>query len=112
MKYTFIVLLEFYPKWLKLSRKVRNEQAKKLLSIIDRYPAISVRFFDAEAFPGANYTDFTICETTDLAAYHFMWEEIRDTDLYAESYFKIKEVIFGIEDAFKEFEKQKLPLAT
>ncbi|MEI5993239.1 darcynin family protein [Candidatus Enterococcus mansonii] len=107
MNHTFIVLLEFYPKWLQLSREERNKRGKSLLDIIDKYPSVSVRFFDAEAFPGANFTDFAICETTDLAAYHFMWEEIRDTNLYTESYFKIKEVIFGIEDAFKAFEKQK-----
>ena len=107
MNHTFIVLLEFYPKWLQLSRENRNEKAQSLLAIINKYPNISVRFFDAEAFPGANYTDFAICETTDIAGYHFMWEEIRDTNLYTEGYFKIKNVIFGVEDAFKAFEKQK-----
>ncbi len=106
MKSMSIVLLEFYPKWLALPRSKRNEYAKQLEEIIARHPLVSVRFFDAESLPGANYTDFVVCETSDLQAYHFMWEEIRDSNLYYEGFFKIKDVVLGFEEAFKDYEQQ------
>jgi hypothetical protein len=97
MNYTMVVLIEIYPSWLALSRKERRKYAKNLYEIIEEYKeSVIVRFFDAEALPGASYTDFMICETNDLKAYHFMWEKLRDTAAYGKGYFKIKDVIMGM----------------
>jgi hypothetical protein len=104
-----IVLTEFYPSWLALSREERREYAKDLMEIVEEFKdRVQVRFFDAEALPGANFTDFMICETMDLKAYHFMWEKLRDTPAYGKGYFKIKDVIIGMENAFEVFEAEEL----
>ncbi|MCH5584234.1 Darcynin 2 [Shimazuella sp. AN120528] len=111
MNYTMIVLTEFYPAWLALPREERREYAKDLYEIIDEFKdSVQVRIFDAEALPGAHYTDFMICETTDLKAYHFMWEKIRDSRAYSKGYFKIKDVIMGMENAFEAFETEELQM--
>ncbi len=109
MNYTMIVLLEFYPSWLALSREQRREHANTLYGIIEKYHGkVNVRFFDAEALPGRDYTDFVICETTDLQLYHYMWEEIRDSKVYTNGYMRIKDVIMGMENAFREYESDVL----
>lgn len=100
-----VVLLEFYPLWLQLKREQRREYAQEIYQIADKYKdRVRFRFFEAEALPGANYTDFCICETDSLKDYHYMWEEIRDSAAYAQGFVKIKDVIMGMENAFQQFE--------
>ncbi|WP_217560938.1 darcynin family protein [Paenibacillus sp. GbtcB18] len=109
MKYMMIVLLEFYPSWLALSREERRNHAASLQQITQKYGQyVKVRFFDAEALPGDDYTDFVTCETEDLKQYHYMWEEIRDSLPYTQGYLKIKNVIMGIEGAFQSYEAEVL----
>ncbi|MBE1443775.1 MULTISPECIES: darcynin family protein [unclassified Paenibacillus] len=111
MRYVLIVLLEFYPSWLALPREERRSHAGKLQEIIQTYSAhVKVRFCDAEALPGKDYTDFVICETDDMAQYHYMWEEIRDSEPYTKGYMKIKDVIMGMENAFQAYESEILKM--
>ncbi|WLR42327.1 Darcynin 2 [Bacillus carboniphilus] len=105
MNYAFIVLVEFYPSWLAMNREQRRLKGQELKDIISKYPEVKVRFFDAEALPGKNYTDIIFCETTDVKKYHYMWEELRDHPVYTEGYMKIKDVIMGMEEAYKKFEE-------
>jgi len=69
---------------------------------------VKVRFFDAEALPGKDYTDFAVCETDDMRKYHYLWEEIRDSIPYTRGYMKIKDVIIGLENAFQSYESEVL----
>ncbi|MEK8211764.1 darcynin family protein [Paenibacillus sp. FSL L8-0463] len=109
MRYMMIVLLEFYPSWLALPREERRKHADSLQGIIQKYGQhVKVRFFDAEALPGKDYTDFVLCETVDLMQYHYMWEEIRDSLPYTKGYMKIKDVVMGIENAFQSYEAEVL----
>lgn len=109
MNYAMIVLLEFYPSWLALSREERRGHAGGLRDIIGTYSErVKVRFYDAEALPGSYFTDFVLCETNDLKAYHFMWEELRDSEPYTAGYFRIKDVLMGMEDAFQAYESENL----
>ncbi|WDF48869.1 Darcynin 2 [Paenibacillus sp. KACC 21273] len=113
MRQMMIVLLEFYPSWLALPREQRREHAEVLQQIINKYrSSITVRFFDAEALPGKDYTDFVVCETEDLKHYHYMWEEIRDSETYTQGYMKIKDVIMGLENAFQSYEKEALQMSS
>jgi hypothetical protein len=106
-----IVLLEFYPSWLALSREDRNQHAASLSQIANKYSQhVQVRFFDAEALPGKDFTDFVICETDDMKQYHYMWEEIRDSVVYTQGYMKIKDVIMGMENAFRSYESEMLKM--
>lgn len=111
MHYMMIVLLEFYPSWLALPREERRKYAGGLQEIIDKYhPHVRVRFFDAEALPGKDYTDFAVCETDDMRKYHYMWEEIRDSAPYTKGYMKIIDVIMGLENAFQSYESEVLKM--
>ncbi len=40
-----------------------------------------------------------------------MWEEIRDTFAYSHGYFKMKDVVIGIQSAYQQFETEVLKLA-
>ncbi|MFI8685854.1 darcynin family protein [Rossellomorea sp. NPDC077527] len=108
MNYVFIVLVEFYPSWLAMTREERGKLADELKEVILKYPEVHVRFFDAEAFPGKEYTDFLICETNNVQKYHYMWEELRDHSVYTEGHMKIKDVIMGSEEAYKKFEEESI----
>ena len=109
MRYMMVVLLEFYPSWLALPREERRMHAASLQEIIRKHePAVQVRFFDAEALPGKDYTDFVVCETEDMEQYHYMWEAIRDSEPYTKGYMKIKDVIMGMENAFQSYETNVL----
>lgn len=105
MNYVFIVLVEFYPSWLAMFRDERKKLANELKKIILKYPEVKVRFFDAEALPGKDYTDIIFCETNNIQKYHYMWEELRDHRIYTDKHMKIKNVIMGIEEAYKRFEE-------
>lgn len=111
LNHGIIILLEFYPSWLALSRERRKELAGDLYRIIEKYSEhVKVKFFDADAFGDGTYTDFIICETKDLKKYHFMWEEIRDSHAYSRGYFKIKKVIFGVQNAYQTYEEEVLEM--
>ncbi|MET3209341.1 UNVERIFIED_CONTAM: hypothetical protein ABIC26_002285 [Paenibacillus sp. PvR008] len=111
MRYMMIVLLEFYPSWLALPREERRKHAGSLQESIQKYSEyVQVRFFDAEALPGKDYTDFVVCETEDMRQYHYMWEEIRDSEPYTKGYMKIKDVVMGMENAFQSYESEILQM--
>ncbi|AOK92267.1 darcynin family protein [Paenibacillus sp. SEL1] len=111
MRYMMIVLLEFYPSWLALPREERRKYAGALQATIQKYSEhVQVRFFDAEALPGKDYTDFVVCETEDMKQYHYMWEEIRDSEPYTKGYMKIKDVVMGMENAFQSYESEMLQM--
>jgi hypothetical protein len=110
LNYGIIVMLEFYPSWLALPREKRRELAKDLYNIVGKYQEhVKVKFFDSDVL-GGRYTDFVVCETKDMKQYHFMWEEIRDTVAYSHGYFKIKDVVIGIQNAYQQFETEVLKL--
>ncbi|MCP3794440.1 darcynin family protein [Paenibacillus sp. CH40] len=111
MRYMMIVLLEFHPSWLALPREERRKHAGALQATIQKYSEhVQVRFFDAEALPGKDYTDFVVCETEDMKQYHYMWEEIRDSEPYTKGYMKIKDVVMGMENAFQSYESEMLQM--
>jgi len=98
-----IVLLEFEARWLALSREERGGWAARIAAILVRHPGVGVRWFDADAL-GRGYTDMVLCEFDDLMAYHFLWEELRDTELFSTPYLRIKDVQLGIERGYEAYE--------
>jgi hypothetical protein len=101
--FTFVVALEFEPAWLALGRDVRRDWAGRVAAIAARHPTVTTRWFDADAF-GRGYTDFAICECADPEAYHALWEELRDTELFSTPYLRIRDVKFGIERGYERYE--------
>lgn len=104
-KYTVVVLLTATPDWLRLSRLERGAFFDQTINpIFGKYaPKIKLRWLDAEAF-SARCSDVAIFEVADLQDHYFLMEELRDTALFAKPYFRMEEVIIGLEDGFQVFE--------
>lgn len=106
-----VTLVAAQPAWLALPREQRAEYEGSLAAILLRaQPAVRVRFFDAEAF-ARGHTDWMLAETSDLGAYHDMWEEIRDTPLFTVPYWTVVDTVIGIEDAHQDYDRKALDLA-
>ena len=98
-----VVRLAFEPSWLALSREQRRGHADQVAAICARHPAVAIRWFDADAL-GAGYTDFVTCEFADLVAYHFLWEELRDTELFSRPLVRLCDTTLGIERGYEAYE--------
>lgn len=100
-----VVRLDFEPAWLGLSRDARRDFASRISAILERHPDVDMTWFDADAL-GSGYSDFTICRFDDLKAYHFLWEELKDTELFSRPYLRIIDVTLGIEQGYEAYEAQ------
>ncbi|MBD0379560.1 darcynin family protein [Paenibacillus sedimenti] len=108
MNHCFVVLLEVDHTWLALPREARREYASELYEIIGHHAdEVKVRYFDADAFSG-KCTDFVICETQHIAAYYNMWEALKDTQAFSGGFYRIKDVIYGIQNAYQTYEIEVL----
>ena len=104
-RFTFFMLLRSAPAWLRLSREDRQRfQATHIAPVLARYPAVTVRFYDAEAFSG-RCTDIGVFETTDLQAYTFLIDGLRDTAFFSEPYFEVVDVIPAVEDGYAAYDR-------
>ncbi|UBM59662.1 hypothetical protein LAG90_03235 [Marinilongibacter aquaticus] len=105
--FTVVLLMQASPKWLSLSRENRAEfTANEIKPIFDKLAqTVHVRLFDSEYF-NAQYSDFMLIETDNLEHYQELIERLRDTKIYAEPYFEIKEIIVGQENRFADFDTQ------
>lgn len=103
-RYAAVVVLELLPAWLARPREERNRIASGVGKILERYEDVSFRWFDADVL-GHGYTDFVLCEFSDLERYQFLWEEIRDTDFFTVPYASLKHVMLGCEEGFRRFEE-------
>ncbi|MCK7614711.1 darcynin family protein [Roseibium sediminicola] len=98
-----VVYLAFEPAWLALPREERGRIAGKIGAILARHPKVTFEWFDADALAGG-FSDFAICRFSDMRAYHHLWEELRDTEIFAHPYARIVNVTTGIENGFQDYE--------
>ncbi|MEP1932913.1 MAG: darcynin family protein [Roseibium sp.] len=98
-----IVYLAFEPAWLALSRKERSVYAEGIWPILVNHPKVTFEWFDADALAGG-YSDFAICRFSDMRAYHHLWEELRDTEIFSKPLARITNVTIGIENGFQDYE--------
>ncbi len=103
--YTILLLMRATPQWLSLSRADRTAFFETAIQPIFSRVASSVRvrLFDSEYFHG-QVSDFIIVESDNLHQYKLFIELLRDTKVYSEPYFDIKDIIVGQENAFQEFD--------
>jgi hypothetical protein len=102
-KLTFFMHLRSSPAWLALSRQARADFIKATVRpIFARYLDVTLRFYDAEAFTG-RITDVAVFETTNLRAYYFLIDALRDTAFLGLPYFEVVEVVPAIEDGYQEY---------
>ncbi|PTL76225.1 darcynin family protein [Vitiosangium sp. GDMCC 1.1324] len=109
MKYTIVLTYTFATEWLQKSWKERGAfEREHLQPIFAKYAnTVQPRFYDAEAF-STRCSDFVILETEDLKQYYFLIEELRESRLFSEGLIEFKDITIGVEDGFREFEKEVL----
>lgn len=105
-KFTFFVLMRATAAWLRLSREERRAfNTGTLGPMFARYPSVSVRLYDAEAF-SVRCSDVAVFETEQIQDYYFVIEALRDSPVYTVPYFEIVEIIPAIEGGFEQYEAQ------
>ena len=103
--YTFFMLLRATPAWLRLPRARRGEfSQREIAPLLARHPAVSLRFYDAEAFSG-RCSDVAVWETTDMQAWSFLVDALRDSAFFAEPYFELIDIIPTIEDGWRAYDR-------
>ena len=103
-KLTFFMLLRSSPAWLALSREARLAYVDGTVKpILGRYPAVALRFYDAEAFTG-RATDVAVFETRDIRAYYFLIDALRDSLFLGLPYFEVVDIIPAVEDGYAEYD--------
>ena len=102
--YTILILMNATPKWLSHTREERgNFFEKKVIPVFQKVSkTVKVQLFDSEYFH-AKVSDFMIVTAASLDDYKLLIELLRDTKIYAEPYFEIKDIIVGQENAFEDF---------
>lgn len=107
-KYTFFVHMDARKEWLRLSRQERNEYFGKVQDdIFSKYPSVSVRLFDVEAF-SSKCSDIAMYETENIQDYYFLIEELRDSEIYTVPYFDVVDIFPALEDGYVEFEQENI----
>lgn len=103
----FFILLQATEAWLALTRTARGELADKHVGAsLAKFPALAMRYFDAEAF-SASCSDVMMITTTDLQQYYDFIETLRDSPIFAAPYFRIVQVVPAIEDGYRDFEARQ-----
>ena len=102
-RYLAVVLLAVEPAWLALDRTQRGVWAEMIATICRKHSGVTVAWFDADGLSGV-HTDFLTCRFDDLEAYQFLWDALRDTELFARPYMRIVDVILGRADGYKAYE--------
>ena len=102
--FAIFIQLQASEAWLRLQRAERNALTERHVGAsLARYPALRMRYFDAEAF-SASCSDIIMIETSDLTQYYDFMETLRDSPIIATPYFKVVQIIPSIEDGFRAFE--------
>ena len=103
---TLFMLLRSQPAWLRLSRQGRQDFiAAEVAPILARYPAVTLRFFDAEAFTG-RCTDVAMWTAQDLKSWSFLMDALRDTAFFSAPYYEVVDIIPALENAYAEYDAE------
>jgi len=95
--YCYVLSIRATPTWLTLTRKERERHWDKVRSIVSEYQGkVTFKYYDADAFH-ATHSDMVMCESQDIASYHHMWDQIKDTAIFAAGYYEISDVRMGLE---------------
>jgi len=97
--HTIFMMVKTNTAWLKLKPVDRFAFIdRELRPILKKYPSVTMRFFDSEAFNG-KYTDVLLWETSDLRSYSSVCDELRETDFWGH-YFEIVDIVPSIENSY------------
>ncbi|AFY93563.1 darcynin family protein [Chamaesiphon minutus] len=102
LNHVYFMLLKTTASWLQIPTLQRFEFIDEIIKpILDRHPAVKMRFFDSEAFLG-RFTDVMRWETADIKEYQALVEQLRET-LFWGTYFEIVEIVPASENAYAIF---------
>jgi Darcynin, domain of unknown function len=97
--YSFFMLVKTTPSWLKLAPPDRFAFLGRVIEpILKKYPAVRMRFFDAEAFC-ARYSDVILWQTSVMSDYSALVECLRETQFW-DGYFEVLEIIPAVENGY------------
>lgn len=104
--FTFFIHLRATPAWLALSREGRAAYVEEAVRpIFARHPAVTARFYDAEAFSG-RCSDMAVIEARDLRQYRFLIDALRDEAFFGLPYFEVLEIIPAVEDGYRDYDRE------
>jgi len=97
--FTVFMLVKTAPEWLGFTvARVRELALEQLAPTLSKHTSnVSLRFFDVR-FYSNRVTDIWIWAAKDVHAYHHLLEDLR-ADPFWNRYFKIVEILAGVEDA-------------
>jgi Darcynin, domain of unknown function len=97
--YSFFMLVRTTDAWLALPPPQRFAFLRAQVEPrLRAHPAVTLRFFDAEAF-SARVTDVLLWQTTSLGAYGALIEGLRETAFWG-VYFQVVEIVPAVENAY------------
>jgi hypothetical protein len=106
--YAFFMLVRTTTTWLKLTPEERFAFLREqIFPVLQQFPDVSMRFFDAEAFSG-RVSDVILWETTRIYQYQALVEKLRET-LFWGTYFDVIDIVPAIENAYRQFYPSFLP---
>jgi len=101
--FTIFMSLRTERAWLALTRQQRQDfLATTVRPILARYPQVRLRYYDAEAFSG-RCTDMAVFETSDLGAYQFLVDGLRDSPFLGLPYFAVVDIVMAVEDGYRAY---------
>jgi chlorite dismutase len=99
VNHVFFMTVTTTNAWLALTPRERFEFLGEVIEpLLARHSAVSMRFFDSEAFT-TDGTDLVMWETPDVLAYQALVEELRETAFWG-AYFTIERIVPTIENAY------------
>ncbi|WP_334194549.1 darcynin family protein [Pararhodobacter sp.] len=104
MIWTIFVHLRATPGWLRLTPTERDAIAAESLAQALADERVTMRFYDAEAFSGLA-SDIAVFETSDMLAYYFTMERLRNTPLISAPYFDVVSITPALENGFRAFQQ-------
>jgi hypothetical protein len=107
MRFAVFIMLQATEAWLALTRAARSELSERHVGAsLAKYRALTLRYFDAEAF-SAVCSDVMLITTDDLQQYYDFIETLRDSPMITTPYFRIVQIVPAVEDGFRGFEARE-----
>ncbi|SNS87369.1 Darcynin, protein of unknown function [Geodermatophilus saharensis] len=96
--FTVVALVTLAPAWLRMTRTEREEfNDEHVAPVLARHAGrVGMRHVDVEAFTGT-CSDVLIFTTDDLAAFASLWDDLRDTPLFARPLLEVVDVLVGLD---------------
>jgi len=109
MKYSVLLMLSARSEWLVMNKEYRTNMFNQFLFPLLHSYSNQIKFtvYNSEAFH-AEISDFIILETVNLESYYHFIKELKATKLFTGEHFKLKDIVLGAENGFRDFNQQAL----